>query len=396
MEFVNAFLKEEGKDEPSSAKDTKKVYMTMLCNDSYFNGVSVLVKSLKKHCSGKFPIAVMCDSNVSKATMIRLHKMVDIVITVDVLKEKKCDKLACPVCGYLTNNDIAYGGFEICPLCDWEDDALQMCNPASCGGANAESLIQLQKIFAESVKGLDDNNSKFKGYEKDPTWRRFTTEEINLAERDTAENAFKNKCNNNPEDVYWKRHTTNAPWFASNMTKLRLWEQDQFDMIMYIDADCMVLDDIDEIFHTCKNVDFAAAPDIFPPDKFNAGVMFIKPNKKIFHKLCEKLGKLLSYDGGDTGYLNEFYPDWYENDTTNTGTLGLSLRLPFSYNMQRTLYWFTHEKRPGYWDSIKNKKIVHFSSSPKPWEATMQTVRGDLELKWWSLLMGIDTDIVNT
>jgi hypothetical protein len=28
-----------------------------------------------------------------------------------------------------------------------------------------------------------------------------------------------------------------------------------------------------------RDVDFAAAADVFPPDKFNAGVMLLKPNK---------------------------------------------------------------------------------------------------------------------
>lgn len=30
--------------------------------------------------------------------------------------------------------------------------------------------------------------------------------------------------------------------------------------------------------------------------------------------MLSKIHKLETYDGGDTGFLNAFYPDWYTND----------------------------------------------------------------------------------
>lgn len=64
----------------------------------------------------------------------------------------------------------------------------------------------------------------------------------------------------------------------------------------------------------------------------------------------------------DVGYLNAFFPNWFSSSSVN--------RLPFAYNAQRTMYWFTHEKRPGYWEAIGKIKILHYSSSPKPWEVS--------------------------
>ena len=43
---------------------------------------------------------------------------------------------------------------------------------------------------------------------------------------------------------------------------------------------------------------FAAAPDIFPPDRFNAGVLVIKPGKDVFENLLAKAKTIKSYDGG--------------------------------------------------------------------------------------------------
>ena len=42
----------------------------------------------------------------------------------------------------------------------------------------------------------------------------------------------------------------------------------------------------------------------------------------------------------------------------------------------------THEKAPGYWDAVKPIKVLHFSSSPKPWDAPGR--KGELELLWWA------------
>lgn len=158
-------------------------------------------------------------------------------------------------------------------------------------------------------------------------------------------------------------------WINSGFTKLRLWQQDDFDKIVYIDADCVVLESVDELFeHACP----AFAPDVFPPDRFNAGVIVLQPSAEVFKLMMEKMYELNSHDGGDTGFLNSFYPDWFSMPAEH--------RLHFRYNALRTMYWFTH-KNPGYWDSVKPIKILHLCSSPKPWDSGAK--RGDLEQIWW-------------
>ena len=52
----------------------------------------------------------------------------------------------------------------------------------------------------------------------------------------------------------------------------------------------------------------AAAPDIFPPDNFNAGVLIIRPDMKVFRQMLSKIEEIETYDGGDTGFLNHFFP----------------------------------------------------------------------------------------
>ena len=55
---------------------------------------------------------------------------------------------ACPCCGYLTLSDWFSGSWEICSVCNWEDDDVQFRNPDYEGGANRESLNQARARFS--------------------------------------------------------------------------------------------------------------------------------------------------------------------------------------------------------------------------------------------------------
>lgn len=192
-------------------------------------------------------------------------------------------------------------------------------------------------------------------------------------------------------DIISCRKDMPSGWTAE-YTKLNIWNLTNYNKIIYIDCDALVLDNIDDLFDITKDQSFSAVPDVFPPDKFNAGVLVIEPNVDIFNDMIEKIKTLKSYDGGDTGFLNAYFPNWYTSPS--------SCRLPYSYNAQRMLYWFTHDNCPGYWNICKPIKIIHYSSSPKPWEmkpnskdsstATSNSKNdskgkgiGELEMIWW-------------
>lgn len=58
-------------------------------------------------------------------------------------------KYRCPCCGYYTFNERPNGDYDICPVCFWEDDPIQLEDENFSGGANHVSLVQARKNFAE-------------------------------------------------------------------------------------------------------------------------------------------------------------------------------------------------------------------------------------------------------
>lgn len=56
-------------------------------------------------------------------------------------------KYKCPCCGnYTLGEERCY---EICPICNWEDDPIQFEDPNFKGGANSLSLNEARTIFSK-------------------------------------------------------------------------------------------------------------------------------------------------------------------------------------------------------------------------------------------------------
>ena len=58
-------------------------------------------------------------------------------------------KYKCPCCGYYTFKEKPNGTYDICPVCFWEDDPIQLKRPELAGGANDVSLVEARQNFME-------------------------------------------------------------------------------------------------------------------------------------------------------------------------------------------------------------------------------------------------------
>lgn len=101
----------------------------------------------------------------------------------------------------------------------------------------------------------------------------------------------------------------NRPDLHATLTKFHLWTLTQYSRLVYLDADTLVLANIDHLFLLPEDVEFAAASELGFPDSFNSGVMVLKPSLDVFDELCTLAATEESLDGGDQGLLNVFFGD---------------------------------------------------------------------------------------
>ncbi|KAL8166165.1 hypothetical protein V2J09_007664 [Rumex salicifolius] len=91
-----------------------------------------------------------------------------------------------------------------------------------------------------------------------------------------------------------------------NYSKFRLWQLTDYDKIIFVDADMLILQNIDFLFQM---------PEISATGNnatlFNSGVMVIEPSDSTFQLLMDHINEIESYNGGDQGYLNEIFTWWH-------------------------------------------------------------------------------------
>mmetsp|Transcript_19553 Transcript_19553/g.29611 ORF Transcript_19553/g.29611 Transcript_19553/m.29611 type:complete len:367 (+) Transcript_19553:90-1190(+) len=148
----------------------------------------------------------------------------------------------------------------------------------------------------------------------------------------------------NPEDEGngWNDVDFNIIW---------IWSLISYEKVIYLDTDLLVIQDIGDLFDLdlfTQIVPFAAAPKLLPSNKFDAGLMVIKPDITLFMDMQDQVknGDVLS--NGIEEFLNSYYSDWF--------ALGASHRLVPIYNAP---YAWTKDKS---WEHYRSDvKIVRFS-----------------------------------
>ncbi|XP_076833250.1 glycogenin-1a isoform X2 [Brachyhypopomus gauderio] len=172
------------------------------------------------------------------------------------------------------------------------------------------------------------------------------------------------------------------PDLGVTFTKLHCWTLTQYSKCVFMDADTMVVSNVDELF---EREELSAAPDPGWPDCFNSGVFVFQPSYDTYRKLLAACMEQGSFDGGDQGILNSFFSDW--------ATADISKHLPFIYNLSSiAIYTYL----PAFKQYGHNAKVVHFLGKLKPWDyiydATSKSVKGqtsDMQsnylLQWWDV-----------
>lgn len=161
-----------------------------------------------------------------------------------------------------------------------------------------------------------------------------------------------------------KMNTESVIHWSNTFFKLKIVTLTEFDKIVYLDCDMIVLQNIDELFDLPAMTAVAAGRN-FPGnedwDRLNSGLMVILPEKGLSDQLISNIDKTieertkLGYGVGDQDVFNTYYADWRTNET---------LHLSEQYNM--FYEYIDHYLKQGTM-KYKDIKVVHFIGSLKPW-----------------------------
>jgi alpha-N-acetylglucosamine transferase len=166
-------------------------------------------------------------------------------------------------------------------------------------------------------------------------------------------------------ESFQRRHETSAIHAASpftrgvkpafhdtlhNFAKLRLWELDEYRKLVYLDADTLVLQNIDELFEYPA---FSAAPNLYEGagdlTRMNSGVFVAQPSRLVFADMLRVLeGSGQTYRRTDQTFLQAYFPRWHG--------------LPYVYNTLQYVYF--NLPQLWQWSAIR---VIHYQYE-KPWD----------------------------
>lgn len=151
----------------------------------------------------------------------------------------------------------------------------------------------------------------------------------------------------------------------SNFAKLRLWQLADYDRVVFIDADALVLQNVDRLF---EYPEFCAAPNVYESladfHRLNSGVFTARPSQATFDDMLARLDQPGAFwRRTDQTFLETYFPDWHG--------------LPVFYNMLQYV-WFN---MPDLW-RWEDVKILHYQYE-KPWEDHAKADRLRLLIDLW-------------
>ncbi|XP_073294949.1 UDP-glucuronate:xylan alpha-glucuronosyltransferase 2 isoform X3 [Primulina huaijiensis] len=101
-------------------------------------------------------------------------------------------------------------------------------------------------------------------------------------------------------------HAKKNSYNEYNYSKFRLWLLTEYDKIVFIDSDIIVLRNLDVLFNFPQMSATGNDGSIF-----NSGIMVIEPSNCTFRLLMARRKEIISYNGGDQGFLNEVFVWWH-------------------------------------------------------------------------------------
>ena len=146
--------------------------------------------------------------------------------------------------------------------------------------ALAQSLVNSNSSLRRVIMVTSDVPDSFRGVLRG-MWDLVEVERINCVPSTTSlsilNKDFVSEVDDKVKFVYGvsEDYRQNLKRWSSTCTKFAAWTLTDFDQIIFMDSDMIVTGFIDNIFDENSKYPFYAAPEKFPPDTFNSGIILL-------------------------------------------------------------------------------------------------------------------------
>lgn len=157
-----------------------------------------------------------------------------------------------------------------------------------------------------------------------------------------------------PQEFINKMHGTDREYWENTFIKLNLFDFEQYDKILYVDSDMLILGDLTPLFEldglsAVDDGDFMITGDF---RGINSGILVIEPDHQVYEQLIANIPNVIKEKGiiGDQDVLQYVFKDFKENKEKH---------LNIKYNANAY-------KLDSYSKDI-DFQVIHYIGSSKPW-----------------------------
>lgn len=185
--------------------------------------------------------------------------------------------------------------------------------------------------------------------------------------------------------------------FSHTFDKLLVFEQTQFDKIVYLDADIYILHNLDHLFQL-PHMSAMIAGKSYPGNEnwvdLTSGIMTIVPEQGLAAKFEKLIPDVISAKGicGDQDILQAYYSDWPQHRELDMGEKYGIIAYYAKYYEQHLGYKYTNRVADPY-----SVAVIHYAGEMKPWMqhwSPLSVLKQELQLAWLKTLHKRNTDAV--
>ncbi|KAG6574461.1 Glycosyl transferase [Phytophthora cinnamomi] len=171
--------------------------------------------------------------------------------------------------------------------------------------------------------------------------------------------------------------------FIYTLNKLHVWNLLEYERVVYLDADNVLIRNADELF-LCG--EFCAV--FMNPCHFHTGLLVVTPSATEYQRLLNALGHLESFDGADQGFLSSMYSKMLRKaklftpmkaSYTGAELEGLKksepepkgMRLPVGYNINHKYFYEQY-----HWKLFYLRHFASMTSPISPVKVVVESARG--------------------